>query len=185
VRVIHAIDGEIVTRAESGQARVHDGLLLPDLSADLLKIAVVNRYRPDMAPSVGFVRGFGLRRGALASSVAHDSHNIVAVGTDDEALAAAVNAVIGCRGGISAAGPDGAIERLPLPIAGLMSADDGYELARTYSRIDAWVKSSLGCPLRAPFMVLSFLALPVIPALKITDLGLFDVTTFGFVSVEE
>lgn len=184
VRVIRAWDGEIVTGREEGHARLQDGLLLPYPAHDLLKIVVVNRYAPNIRPAVGFVRGFGIQRGALASSVAHDSHNIVAVGTDDAALCAAVNAVIDARGGISATDGAGDSRVLPLPIAGLMSPGDGYELAQAYARLDAWTKETLGCALRAPFMALSFLALPVIPALKMTDLGLFDVEKFDFTTVE-
>lgn len=185
VRIIRAWDGEIVTGSEEGHARVQDGLLLPYPAHDVLKIAVVNRYAPDVPPAIGFVRGFGLQRGALASSVAHDSHNIVAVGTDDVALCAAVNAVIEARGGISASDGAGDTRVLPLPIAGLMSPADGYELAQTYAQLDAWTKQTLHCPLQAPFMVLSFLALPVIPSLKMTDRGLFDVDIFDFTEVEK
>lgn len=181
--IIEALDGQIVTGAFSADLPVADGCVQPDPARDLLKIAVVNRYTPDTRPAVGFVRGFGLRQGALASSVAHDSHNIVAVGADDAALAAAVNAVIAAKGGISAVDGAGAARVLPLPIAGLMSQADGYTLAREYGLLDTWTKETLGCALRAPFMVLSFLALPVIPKLKITDLGLFDVEKFGFVPV--
>ena len=184
VRVIGALDGQIVTDARSASVPVEHGCLMPDPAQDVLKIAVVNRYAPDAPPAIGFVHGFGLKQGALASSVAHDSHNIVAVGTDDDALCAAVNAVIGAKGGISAANGAGETMVLPLPIAGLMSLADGYELAQHYAELDAWTKKSLGCALRAPFMVLSFLALPVIPSLKMTDLGLFDVGTFGHCPVE-
>lgn len=182
-RIIEALDGQIVTGAAAGHLPVVDGVIEPDPARDILKIAVVSRYTPDARPAIGFVRGFGLQRGALASSVAHDSHNIVVVGTDDAALCAAVNAVIEARGGISATDGKGEMQVLPLPIAGLMSTLDGYELARTYGAIDSWVKTSSGCTLQAPFMVLSFLALPVIPKLKMTDLGLFDVERFGFVPV--
>jgi len=184
VRIIRTWDGEIVTGSEEGHARLQDGLLLPYPAHDVLKIAVVNRYVPSVPPAIGFVRGFGLQRGALASSVAHDSHNIVVVGTDDASLCAAVNAVIEAKGGISATDGAGDTRVLALPIAGLMSPMDGYELAREYARLDAWTKDTLHCALRAPFMALSFLALPVIPALKMTDRGLFDVGTFGFVEVE-
>ena len=134
---------------------------------------------------MGFVRGFGLWRGALASSVAHDSHNIVAVGTDDGALCAAVNAVIEAGGGISATDGLGDTRVIALPIAGLMSPEDGYALARQYAELDVWTKDVLGCRLRAPFMTLSFLALPVIPSLKMTDLGLFDVHQFAFVPLHK
>jgi adenine deaminase len=184
IRVIEALDGQIVTGSLLETPLVQNGLLCADPARDLLKIAVVNRYTPDAPPAVGFVRGFGLRKGAVASSVAHDSHNIVVVGTDDAALCAAVNAVIECRGGISAVDGAGQTQVLPLPIAGLMSQTDGYQLARDYGHVDAWTKETLGCTLRAPFMLLSFLALPVIPALKMTDLGLFDVGKFGFTAVE-
>ncbi|MFN0174859.1 MAG: adenine deaminase [Saprospiraceae bacterium] len=184
-RVIKVFDGEIVTGED--EALVHEigGLYLPDPSQDLLYIAVLNRYAPDAKPALGFVRGFGLKCGALASSVAHDSHNIVAVGCSDEAIAQAVNAVIAAKGGIAAANGMGDVRTLPLPIAGLMSQSDGWQLAREYSLLDGWVKSELGCVLRAPFMSLSFLALPVIPKLKMTDRGLFDVEKFGFVGVEK
>ena len=184
VRVIHVLDGEIVTQAGWATAPIREGLLQTDPRRDLLKIAVVNRYTPNARPAVGFVHGVGLRQGALASSVAHDSHNIVAVGTDDAALCDAVNAVIAMQGGISATDGHGNMQTLALPIAGLMSQLDGYTLAQTYANLDTWTKSTLGCTLRAPFMALSFLALPVIPALKMTDLGLFDVERFGFVEVE-
>lgn len=183
VRVIEALDGEIVTRASEASLSTVEGTIRTDIEQDVLKIAVVNRYTEEAAIAIGFVRGFGLRQGAIASSVAHDSHNIVAVGTDDEALCRAVNAVIEAQGGISATNAQGAVELLPLPIAGLMSPKDGYTLAREYKYLDAWVKSELSCKLKAPFMVLSFLALPVIPDLKMTDLGLFDVGDFAFTSV--
>lgn len=183
VRVIGALDGQIVTESQQALLSVHNEQIMSDPTRDLLKIAVVNRYAPDVPPALGFVHGFGLQQGALASSVAHDSHNIVAVGTDDVTLCAAVNAVIEAGGGISAANSAGATQVLPLPIAGLMSPADGYELAQQYGILDQWTKETLGCTLRAPFMVLSFLALPVIPQLKMTDRGLFDVGTFGYVPV--
>lgn len=183
IRAIRALDGEIVTEAEYLDARWQDGQLWTDPARDLLKITVVNRYAEKAAPALGFVRGFGLRRGAIASSVAHDSHNIVAVATDDRSLCDAVNAVIEVGGGIAATDGAGHTHLIPLPIAGLMSTEDGYELARRYAELDAWTKAELGCTLRAPFMTLSFLALPVIPALKMTDRGLFDVQRFDFVPV--
>lgn len=179
-RIIRIYDGEIVTGAEIDSIKTGpDGIPQADPSRDILYITVVNRYSPDAKPSLGLVHGAGLKYGALASSVAHDSHNIVAIGDSLENLAAAVNAVMDACGGISAT--DGKTTRvLGLPIAGLMSPLDGWQLAQEYSEIDAWVKHQLGCPLRAPFMSLSFLALPVIPHLKMTDLGLFDVDQFAF-----
>ena len=183
VRVIKALDGEIVTQAKVNELSINHGNYEPDLKKDILKIAVVNRYAENKKPAVAFVNGFGLKQGALASSVAHDSHNIVAVGTSDETICAAINKVIQHKGGVVAVNNNGVDKVLALPIAGLMSPVDGYELAQQYAEIDAWTKTELGCILKAPFMLLSFLALPVIPALKITDLGLFDVERFGFVDV--
>lgn len=183
VRVIQVLDGEIVTEEVRDQLVVQNGYLNAKPEQDLLKIAVLNRYEENAKPALGFVRGFGLKEGALASSVAHDSHNIVAVGADDEALCAAVNAIIAAKGGISASDGKGITQTLPLPIAGLMSPIDGYQLAQNYADLDAWTKEKLGCRLKAPFMTLSFLALPVIPALKMTDLGLFDVKRFDFVPI--
>ncbi len=184
IRIIKTLDGEIVTEEEKLLGARQNGFLLADPKQDMLKITVVNRYVEDSKPSVGFVRGFGLSKGALASSVAHDSHNIVAVGTDEQAICDAVNAVIEVGGGISATDGQGEIKLLALPIAGLMSPENGYSVAEKYSHIDLWTKEVLGCKLKAPFMALSFLALPVIPSLKITDLGLFDVNKFNFVPVE-
>ena len=186
LRVIQVFDGEIVTGETEGTvSQMRDGQYMPDVAQDLLYIAVLNRYTTDAKPALGIVRGFGLKGGALASSVAHDSHNIVAVGTSDEALAAAVNAVIAAKGGVAASNDSGEVRCLPLPIAGLMSQSDGWQLAEDYSALDSWVKTELGCVLRAPFMSLSFLALPVIPKLKMTDKGLFDVEKFDFVDVEK
>lgn len=170
-RAIRAWDGEIVTGNET----------LEIGADDLLKIAVANRYS-DAPIALGFVRGFGLKTGALASCVAHDSHNIVAVGCSDEAICRAVNLVIENRGGISAVG-FGVEKVLPLPVAGIMSAADGREVAAAYSELDNFARQTLGSPLRAPFMTLSFMALPVIPALKMTDKGLFDVEIFNFTDV--
>lgn len=180
IRVIEALDGQIVTGAGEAEPLLRDGRALANPAQDVLKIAVVNRYE-DAPPAVAFVRGVGLKRGAIASSVAHDCHNIVAVGTDDEELARAVNLLIANEGGIGAVG-DGREDVLPLPVAGLMS--DGYaeDVAASYARLSARAKE-LGSTLHAPFMTLSFLALLVIPALKLSDLGLFDGTKFEFVPV--
>jgi adenine deaminase len=143
---------------------------MADPKNNLLKITVVNRYA-DTSPAVGFIRNFGIRHRALASSVAHDSHNIVAVGTSDQAIADAVNLVIRYRGGICVVGP-GIRKILPLPVAGLMSDKGGWKVAARYSMVDALAKE-LGSKLDAPFMTLSFMALLVIPHLKLSDRGLF------------
>lgn len=183
-RAIQVFDGEIVTGEVEVAVPKMGGEYRPDPAQDLLYIAVLNRYVSDARPAMGFVQGFGLKKGALASSVAHDSHNIVAVGTSAEALAEVVNAVIAAKGGIAASNGAGETRTLALPIAGLMSQQDGWALAEEYAELDAWVKVELGCALRAPFMSMSFLALPVIPKLKMTDRGLFDVQKFGFVGLE-
>jgi adenine deaminase len=178
VQVIQAIDGAIVSGSVVRSAAIRDGMAVTDPGRDLLKMAVVNRYVA-APPAVGFIEGFGLKRGAIASSVAHDSHNIIVVGTSDEEMAAAVDALAASGGGVSAV--DGQEVRvLELPVAGLMSAGDGEEVGAKYERLDAFAKE-LGSPLAAPYMTLSFMALLVIPALKLGDRGLFDVNKFDFV----
>ncbi|MEF8815395.1 MAG: adenine deaminase [Salinibacter sp.] len=181
LRVITAADNQLVTGEEVVATPVEDGRAVADPDRDVLKLAVVNRYTEKSTPSVAFVRGFGLDRGALASSVAHDSHNVVAVGTSDEALARAVNAVVRENGGISAVGNGTNV--LSLPIAGLMS-DEPYEaVARRYTRLSNHAQNELGSPMNAPFMTLSFTALLVIPTLKLSDQGLFDGDAFAFVDL--
>ncbi|TCZ74964.1 adenine deaminase [Flaviaesturariibacter aridisoli] len=178
IPVIEALDGQLITNKLLLPAKVSHAHIVSDPENDVLKIAVVNRYK-EAPVATAFIKNFGLKRGAIASSVAHDSHNIVAVGADDESLARAVNAVIAAGGGVSCI--DGAEEYvLPLPVAGLMSTEDGYVVAEKYAAIDKAAKA-LGSPLGAPFMTLSFMALLVIPHLKLSDLGLFDGDTFSFV----
>jgi adenine deaminase len=171
--VIGAVDGQLVTEKLDLQP-ARPGLeeaWAADPAQDILKLAVVNRYR-DAPVATAFIHRFGLRHGALASSVAHDSHNIVAVGTDDASIARAVNLVIAHRGGICCVTPVHE-EVLPLPVGGLMSADDGYRVAEAYTRLDNAAKAA-GSTLASPFMTLSFMALLVIPSLKLSDKGLFD-----------
>ncbi len=179
MRVIEAIDGQIVTGATVEMPNVSaSGLVECDPSRDLLKLTVVNRYS-NAKPSVALVRNFGLKSGALASSVAHDSHNIVAVGANDADLARAVNAVIRHGGGLSFAA--GEVEKvLPLPIAGLMTTADAHAAGAAYQELSGLARQH-GCGLKAPYMCLSFLALLVIPRLKLSDLGLFDVGQFALV----
>lgn len=176
IRVIQAIDGELITPEVIRTAAVRDGQLVADASRDLLWLVVVNRYQPS-PPAVAFVEGFGLRHGALASSVAHDSHNIVAVGASADALCRAVNGVIAERGGIAVAA-DGELSVLPLPVAGLMSDRDGDFVGAAYQTVNQQALA-LGSPLQAPFMTLSFMALLVIPELKLSDQGLFDGRRFA------
>ncbi len=177
IRVIEALDGELITRELSAPAYAPNGHLEADVSQDLLLITVVNRYQ-EAPPAIAWIKNFGLTSGAIAASVAHDSHNIVAVGTSTNALCEAVNAVIAHQGGLAVFTGE-TTEVLPLPVAGLMTTADGPETAEAYTRLDQLAKS-LGTPLRAPFMTLSFMALLVIPQLKLSDLGLFDGKQFAF-----
>jgi adenine deaminase len=179
VRVIGARDGQLITDELILAARIENGRIVADLDHDVLKFSVVNRYEPAQ-PAIALIKGFGLQRGAIAGSVAHDSHNIVAVGTNDEDLARAVNAVIEHRGGLAVCDCS-MVKTLPLPVAGLMGTD-GDTVSRDYAKLDAAAKR-LGSTLAAPFMTLSFMALLVIPKLKLSDRGLFDGDGFRFVEL--
>ncbi|MBK8550046.1 MAG: adenine deaminase [Ignavibacteria bacterium] len=180
IRVIEAIDGQIITNEIHSPAKIQNGMLVSDTGNDVLKIAVVERYK-DGKPAVAFIKNFGLKKGAIASCIAHDSHNIIAVGVTDQDICHAVNAVIGNKGGLAVA-HEGKVEVLPLPVAGIMTTEDGYTVAEKYTKLDKLVKQ-LGTKLYAPFITLSFMALPVIPQLKLSDLGLFDGIKFGFVDL--
>ena len=174
-RVIHARDHELFTASSLEELPVDGGWVQPDMGKDILKVAVVNRYRAQR-PAVAFIKNFGLRQGALGSSIAHDSHNLIAVGVDDESLSQVINRLIHQKGGLVVF--DGSrTEGLPLEIAGLMSTRSGEAVTRQYQKLTR-LAAGMGCALEAPFMTLSFMALPVIPELKITDQGLFDVTRF-------
>lgn len=178
-QVIGALNGQLITEKLMYTSTTRNELVVSNVLDDVLKIVVVNRYHA--APvAKAFIKNFRLTSGAIASSVAHDSHNIVAVGVDDESLARAINLVISTGGGLAATGK-GTDLLLPLPVGGLMSADDAYEVAESYTRLDRFVKEELGSLLHAPFMTLSFMALLVIPHLKLSDKGLFDGDTFSFV----
>ncbi|MDY0102453.1 MAG: adenine deaminase [Lentimicrobium sp.] len=182
IRVQQAIEGQLITKERIIEATVIDDCVVSDTKRDILKMMVMNRYYPAW-PAVNFVSGFGLTKGAIASTVAHDSHNIIAVGVDDESIALAVNALEKVRGGIAVV--NGVqVDILPLPVAGIMSADDGYEVARRYSELNKLVRN-LGTSLNAPYMTLSFMALLVIPALKLSDKGLFDGNNFKFTELFE
>jgi adenine deaminase len=177
IRVIEALDGQLITPEVAGEILIKNGLAESNPEADILKITVVNRYQ-DAPPAVAFIKNFGLKTGAIASSVGHDSHNIIAVGIDDESITEAVNLIIHAKGGISAVG-NGIQKILPLPVGGIMSAEDGYEVAKAYTAIDQMSKE-MGSRLNSPFMTLSFMALLVIPDLKLSDKGLFDGKKFEF-----
>lgn len=181
IRVIEALDGQLVTNELHLPAPIQDGEVVASVEQDILKLVVVNRYA-DEPPAIAFIKNFGLKRGAIASCVAHDSHNIIAVGTNDDDLCTAINGIIGARGGVSVAHHE-AVKVLPLPVAGIMTTDDGYRVAEQYAHLDRLAKE-LGSPLASPFMTLSFMALLVIPALKLSDKGLFDGAAFAFVPVD-
>lgn len=180
IRVIEAHDGQLITSELHEPAKLYNAKLISNTKNDVLKMAVVERYG-NSKPAIGFIRNFGLTKGAIASCVAHDSHNIIAVGVTDEDIRDAVNAIIANKGGISVAN-DGNVEVLPLPVAGIMTNADGYEVAEQYTMLDAKAKE-LGTTLHAPFMTLSFMALLVIPQLKLSDKGLFDGKQFKFVDL--
>lgn len=177
-RVIEALDGQLITRSIETELPLENGYVQSIPEKDILKITVVNRYK-EAVPAKAFIKGFGLKQGALASSIAHDSHNIVAVGVNDEDINKAVNEVIKNQGGISAV-YDGKLYSLPLPVGGLMSAEDGYVVADKYTELDK-ISKAMGSTLTSPYMTLSFMALLVIPSLKLSDLGLFDGDKFEFV----
>jgi adenine deaminase len=180
LKVIECIDGQLITNQIIYKIPEDKSNFESDIAKDILKIAVVNRYNHSKV-AIAFIKNFGLTTGAIASSVAHDSHNIVAVGTSDKSLCQAINMVIEAQGGISAVA-DGTTNILKLPIAGLMATGDGYEVASQYTAIDLFSKQVLGSSLNSPFMSLSFMALLVIPQLKLSDLGLFCGKTFALTS---
>ncbi|NBU80155.1 MAG: adenine deaminase [Flavobacteriaceae bacterium] len=181
IRVIEALEGQLITNEIHHKPKIVDSKLVSDVENDILKMAVVNRYA-NTKPAIAFIKNFGLKKGAIASSVAHDCHNIVVVGTSDEEIFSAVNLLIANTGGICAVnGNDKKL--LALPVAGIMSDQNGWEAGRLYQEIDAMAKE-LGSGLKAPFMTLSFMALLVIPDLKLSDKGLFSGNSFSFVDLE-
>ena len=183
VPVIDVIDGQLVTKKYSWHPTLNsDGFIEPNIEEDILKIAVLNRYSLSK-PAVALIRNFGLKEGAIASSVAHDSHNIVAVGTSNEDLAKAMNLIIQNQGGISAVTKK-TEHVLPLPVAGIMSDDDAFRVGVSYGEMDDLAKE-MGSQLGAPYMTLSFMALLVIPDIKLSDKGLFDGKTFQFIDAFE
>ncbi len=182
INVIEAIDGGLITNKLILIPRIVNGYAVSDVERDILKIAVVNRYSEEEV-AIGFIKNFGLKKGAIASSVAHDSHNVIAVGVTDEDICRAVNLIIENKGGISAISEEKEMV-LPLPIAGIMSNEDYSEVVNKYGAIDNMAKS-LGSTLHAPFMTLSFMALLVIPKIKLSDMGLFDSEKFQFINIFE
>jgi adenine deaminase len=182
INVIEVIEGQLLTGRLRIEPKIQEGNVISDPERDLLKLAVINRYR-DNPPTVAFIKNIGLQKGAIAASVSHDSHNIIAVGVNDAVLAAAVNLVIENRGGFAVVS-DTLHEVLPLPLAGLMSDSDGYAVAETYSNLLKIIRE-LGSGLHDPLMTLGFMSLPVIPELKLTAGGLFDANRFHYIGLYE
>ena len=181
IRVIEALEGQLITNEIHCKPKIENRNLVSDVTNDILKMAVVNRYA-NTKPAVAFIKNFGLKKGAIASSVAHDCHNIVVVGTSDEEICNAVNLIIENTGGICAVNGEEQ-KALALPVAGIMSNKNGWETGKRYQEIDAMAKQ-LGSTLKAPFMTLSFMALLVIPDLKLSDKGLFSGKSFAFTDLE-
>ncbi|TYP99447.1 adenine deaminase [Tenacibaculum adriaticum] len=181
IRVIEALDGELVTNEIEVDSLIKDGNLVSSIENDVLKMTVVNRYK-NAEPSIAFIKNFGLKEGAIASSVGHDSHNIIAVGVSDEMICKAVNLLIENKGGVCAVSVSEE-KIVSLPVAGIMSDKSAVEIGKSYAELDKIAKQ-MGSKLRAPYMTLSFMALLVIPSLKLSDKGLFDGNTFKFTSLE-
>ncbi|MCH3884175.1 adenine deaminase [Tenacibaculum aquimarinum] len=181
IRVIEALDGELVTNQLEENSLIKDGNLVSNTATDVLKMTVVNRYKND-EPAIAFIKNFGLKEGAIASSVGHDSHNIIAVGVSDEAICKAVNLIIENSGGVCAV-TNSEEKIVSLPVAGIMSDKPAEEIGKAYAELDKMAKQ-MGSKLRAPYMSLSFMALLVIPTLKLSDKGLFDGSSFKFTSLE-
>ncbi len=178
IKVIEVIDKELITRSFSETLKSKNGKLISDTEKDILKIVVYNRYKKTSKPQVGFINGFGLKKGAIATSIAHDSHNIIAVGVNDKEITKAINEIIEHKGGLTYVN-DNDYYTLPLEFAGLMTQQNANDVAELYGKINKTINAN-GCNLSSPFMTLSFMALLVIPELKIGDKGLFDVTKFEF-----
>lgn len=182
INVIEAIEGQLITKRLYVEPKVEDVKIVSDVERDILKIAVVNRYKNE-PPSIGFIKNFNIKQGAIASSVAHDSHNIIAVGVNDEEIAKAINLIIKHKGGLCVVNK-GFETILPLPVAGLMTNKGAFKVARDYKKLEAESKK-LGTKLNDPFMTLSFMALLVIPELKLSDKGLFNGKEFRFIKLED
>ena len=181
IRVIEALEGELVTNELIENSLIEDGNLVSNIHTDVLKMAVVNRYKNEK-PAIAFIKNFGLKEGAIASSVGHDSHNVIAIGSTDQAICNAVNLLIETKGGICALS-NSEKKVLPLPIAGIMSDQNGKTIGKEYALLDQMAKE-MGSTLKAPYMTLSFMALLVIPSLKLSDKGLFNGSKFEFTSLE-
>ena len=181
VLLVLFLDGELVTNETIANPLVINGKIVSNTDEDILKMTVVNRYQ-NTKPSIGFIKNFGIKYGAIAGSVGHDSHNIIAIGTSDELICRAVNLLIQHKGGICAIN-DTTKKVVALPVAGIMSNQSAEVIGKSYAALDTMAKE-MGSTLSAPFMSLSFMSLLVIPLLKLSDQGLFNGNTFKFTSLE-
>lgn len=179
-KLMKATEGSLFTKAELIEPKVENGLVQSDPEHDILKFLVYNRYQEKARVAVSLLSGFGIKNGAIASTIAHDSHNITALGSNDKDIVTAVNALVSSKGGLCVV-KNGKAEVLELPVAGLMSTRPAREVGPQHTRLKQ-LAHEIGCPFNAPFMTLSFMALPAIPELKLTDKGLFDIATFDFTS---
>jgi adenine deaminase len=180
INIIEAFDGQLYTRKITAAAKIKNDEVISDINKDILKIVVYNRYKKSI-PAVSFIKGFGLKRGAIASTIAHDSHNIICIGADDIDIVNAINRLIELKGGILLT-ENGNYEEIQLSIGGLLTFKNGKQVAEDYRNLNKRVKS-MGSQLNAPFMTMSFMALLVIPELKLSDKGLFDVQNFGLIDL--
>lgn len=184
VRVINAFDGDLLTKDSTELLVCQNGKIISDSKNDILKMVVLNRYKKKEKPAIAFIKGFGIKNGAIASTIAHDSHNIIAVGTNDELITAAINQLIETKGGIVAIDNHENSVLLPLPYAGLLTSEPVEVVAEKYKTLNSVVRK-MGSSMRAPFMTLSFMALLVIPEIKLSDKGLFDGNKFKFINLFE
>ena len=178
--MIEIVPGQIITRKRMEKVKVIDGVVVPDIDSDILKLVVVERHKATGNIGLGLVAGFGLKIGAIASSIAHDSHNVIAVGTDDKDISIAVKEIERLRGGLALVADGRILASLPLPIAGLLSDEPLEVVVNKLEKLEQ-IARDLGAALTSPFATLSFLALPVIPELRLTDLGLVDVNEFKLI----
>jgi adenine deaminase len=181
VNVIGIVENQIITKKLTETLRIDDFEILPELEKDILRIVVAERYGHNNL-ALGFIKGFKLKEGAVASSIAHDSHNIISIGVDKKDIARSINTIIEMQGGLTIVKNNQVLIRFPLPVAGIMSDQPAEEVVKKLKKFHIILKE-LGCTLNSPLMILSFMALPVVPEIKLTDKGLFDVEKFNFIGL--
>jgi adenine deaminase len=181
VNVIGIIENQIITKKLIEELKIEKNEIIPNLKEDIIRIAVVERYGHNNI-ALGFIKGFKLEKGAIASSIAHDSHNIISIGIDKEDITKAINTIINMQGGLTIVNNNQILIKLPLPIAGIMSDKPIEKIVEKLNMFNR-ILENLGCSLMSPFKILSFMALPVLPEIKLTDMGLFDVKQFCFIDL--